>query len=111
MPKEEVPTKAKRPYSKGGTCTLTCEPRTVYPKKDGELDTESPIVSKRWLQCTLSCDKGSSKKEDIWMAREVALRGKSEVAKIKQIKFFLFGFKDCDCGEQFHSITKIALDI
>ena len=45
------------------------------------------------------------------MAREVALKGKPEVAKIKQIKFFLFGFKDCDCGEQFHSITKIALDI
>jgi len=114
MPKDTDSPKPKdttKPYSRGATCTLSCEPRTVYPKKDGVLDMDSPIVSKRWLNCTLKCDVGDGEKTDIWLPRETALKGKAAVSQVKQMKFFLFGLKDCSCDLKFHSITKLALDI
>ena len=113
MPKDESP-KPKtqtKPYNRGANCTLTCEPRTVYPKKDGVLDMDSPTVSKRWLDCVLKCDIGDGERKDIWLPRETALKGKAAVGQVKQMKFFLFGLKQCSCGLNYHSITKLALDI
>ena len=94
-----------------GYCTLTCVPRTVHPRKDGSLDLTTPMVSRRWLDCELKCDQGDGQKKDIWLARDIALKGKQAVNSVKQIKFFLFGLKSCDCGNKYHEINKVALDL
>jgi len=94
------------PYSKGSPCTLYTKPKLLNPRgEDGQLDTSTQILSYKWVDACLKCQKGDKIKEGLWLKKADVKDQKRNPNKT--LRYFLFEFKDCSCCNKYHTIDKI----
>jgi len=96
MPKETRDHKLPsfKPYNKGSPCTLYTKPRLLNPRgSDGQLDTSTQIISYKWVDASLKCQRGDKTKYKLWLKRSEVKDQKKKPNKM--LRYFLFDFKDC----------------